>query len=132
MSAMPETEKLTININPVDLGQIELLVDQGFYANRAEFIRVAIHDQLEKHAEAVKESSTRQALVIGALVYDRDALEKMRRQKHRLAIRVVGHLSIGDDVPASLAKEVIASIKVYGTFRASPQVKAALAERTSS
>ncbi len=128
---MPETEKLTINITPVDLGQIELLVDQGFFANRAEFIRVAIHDQLEKHAGAVKETSTRQALVIGALVYDRNTLEETKRKKTRLAIRVLGYLSIADDVPVSLAREVIESIKVYGIFHAQPEIKTALADRTS-
>jgi Arc/MetJ-type ribon-helix-helix transcriptional regulator len=128
---MPETEKLTINLSPVDLGQIELLVDQGFFANRAEFIRVAIHDELEKHADAVKETSTRQALVIGALVYDRNALEEAKRKKSRLAIRIVGYLSIAADVPVALAREVIESIKVYGIFQAPAEIKTALADRTS-
>jgi Arc/MetJ-type ribon-helix-helix transcriptional regulator len=131
MANMPETEKLTINLTPVDLGQIELLVDQGFFANRAEFIRVAIHDQLEKHAERVKETSTRQALVIGALVYSRAVLEEAKRKKTRLAIRVVGYLSIDDDVPVSLAREVIESIKIYGILHATPEMKTALADRTS-
>jgi Arc/MetJ-type ribon-helix-helix transcriptional regulator len=128
---MPETEKLTLNLTPVDLGQIELLVDQGFFANRAEFIRVAIHDLLEKHADRVKETSTRQALVIGALVYTRAMLEEMKRKKTRLAIRIVGYLSIDDDVPVSLARDVVESIKVYGIFHATAEVKAALADRTS-
>jgi Arc/MetJ-type ribon-helix-helix transcriptional regulator len=128
---MPETEKLTLNLTPVDLGQIELLVDQGFFANRAEFIRVAIHDLLEKHADRVKETSTRQALVIGALVYTRGMLEEMKRKKTRLAIRIVGYLSIDDDVPVSLARDVVESIKVYGIFHATAEVKAALADRTS-
>jgi Arc/MetJ-type ribon-helix-helix transcriptional regulator len=128
---MPETEKLTLNLTPVDLGQIELLVDQGFFANRAEFIRVAIHDLLEKHADRVKETSTRQALVIGALVYTRGMLEEMKRKKTRLAIRIVGYLSIDDDVPVSLARDVVESIKVYGIFHVTAEVKAALADRTS-
>src|SRR5213075_658250 len=84
---VPDLEKLTLNVNAVDLGRIELLVDQGFYANRAEFIRLAIHDQLAKHADAVKESSKRQALVVGASVYDRGTLERMKAAETRLAIR---------------------------------------------
>jgi Arc/MetJ-type ribon-helix-helix transcriptional regulator len=126
---MPDMEKLTINLNPVDLGQIELLVEQGFYANRAELIRVAIHNQLAKHAEAVKDASTRQSLVVGAMVYGRDALEKAKKSKHRLALRVVGLLSIDEDVPPALARDVIESVKVHGMFRASAAVKAALADR---
>ena len=126
---MPDMEKLTINLNPVDLGQIELLVEQGYYANRAEFIRVAIHTQLAKHADAVKDASTRQAFVIGALVYGRSTLEKAKKSRHRLALRVVGLLAIEDDVPAALARDVIESVKVHGMFRASAEVKAALKDR---
>lgn len=128
---MPEMEKLTLNLNPVDLGQIELLVNQGFYSNRAEFIRVAIHDQLEKHADALKETSTREALVIGALVYGRSMFEKAKKTRQRIAIRVVGYLSIADDVPTSLARDVVESVKVFGIFHARPEMKAALADRMS-
>lgn len=126
---MPDMEKLTINVNPVDLGQIELLVDQGFYGNRAEFIRVAIHDQLEKHRDAVKETTTRQSLVVGAVVYDRATLERAKKAKTRIAIRIVGFLSIADDVPPSLASDVVESLKIYGIFRAPAEVKAVLADR---
>src|SRR5918911_1293624 len=126
---MPEMEKLTINLSPVDLGSIELLVEQGFYANRAEFIRVAIHNQLAKHADNVKEASARDAFVVGAMVYGRKTFEKAKKSKARLRLHVVGLLSIADDVPAPLAREVIESVKVHGMFRASAEVKAALADR---
>ncbi len=126
---MAEMEKLTINLSPVDLGQIELLVAQGFYPNRAEFIRMAIHDQLAKHAEAVRESTTRQAMVIGAVVYDRRGLERVRDARQRLSLRVVGLLILRDDVPPALAREAIESLSVHGVFKASPAVKKALADR---
>jgi Arc/MetJ-type ribon-helix-helix transcriptional regulator len=128
---MSELEKLTVNLSPVDLGQIELLVEQGFYANRAEFIRVAIHDQLAKHVETVRDTATRQAFVVGALAYGRRALEEHRDAGKRLAIRVVGLMSIAEDVPPELARQVIESVKVLGIFRASAGVKRALADRTA-
>lgn len=128
---MPDLEKLTINLTAVDLGQIELLVEQGFYSNRAEFIRVAIREQLSKHAETVRETTTRHAFLIGALTYNRRALEEARAEGRRMSIRLVGFLSIAEDVPPELAAEVIESVKVLGIFKASPAVKAALLDRTS-
>ena len=128
---MPELEKLTINLTPVDLGQIELLVEQGFYSNRAEFIRVAIRDQLAKHTDALRDTAARQSLVIGAMTINRRALEHHRDDGHRVALRVVGFLSIADDVSPELAREVIESVQVHGIFRASPALKEALADRTT-
>ncbi len=126
---MTDMEKLTINLSPVDLGQIELLVEQGFYANRAEFIRVAVRDQLAGHAEQVRETTVRQAAVIGALTYDRRALERARDANQRLALRVVGLLLIDEDVSPELADAAIESVKVHGIFKASKAVKDALADR---
>ncbi|MFL5541184.1 MAG: CopG family transcriptional regulator [Longimicrobiaceae bacterium] len=127
---MVDMEKLTINLTPVDLGQIELLVEQGFYSNRAEFIRIAIRDQLAKHADTLRDAATRQAYVIGALIYGRSTLEEARSTGKRIAIRVVGFLSISDDVTPELARETIESISVHGIFRAGKAVKDALADRT--
>src|SRR5258708_2876004 len=127
---MADMEKLTVNLGPVDLGQIELLVEHGFYANRAEFIRLAIHDQLSKHTDTVRETTLRQAAVVGAMTYTRRLLEQHRAGKKRLSLRVVGILSIADDVTAELAREVIDSVMVRGIFRASKAVKDALADRT--
>jgi|SRR5262245_16358528 len=126
---MAEMEKLTINLGPVDLGQIELLVEQGFYANRAEFIRSAIQNQLAKHGDTVREATTRNAYLMGALVFDREALEEERREGQRIKIKMLGYLSIADDVTPELAKATIESVKVRGMFKASPEVKAALADR---
>jgi Arc/MetJ-type ribon-helix-helix transcriptional regulator len=126
---MADLEKLTINLSPVDVGRIELLVAQGFYANRAEFIRVAIHDKLTSHGDVVREASTRRAMVLGALMYDRAKLETVRSAGERLALRVVGLLDIRPDVPPQLARETIDTIAVHGVFRASQAVKEALADR---
>ena len=126
---MPETEKLTINVTPVDLGRIELLVEQGFYANRAEFIRTAINQQLEKHAENVREATAREGLVVGAMSFGRAELEAYRKRSKKLAVKVIGYLSIANDVPPALAAQAIQSLTVRGVFRASPEVKEALAGR---
>lgn len=126
---MPELEKLTVNLGPVDLGQIELLVEQGFYANRAEFIRSAIQNQLAKHAETVREAATRAAYVIGAMTFGRRSLEIERKEGRKLKVRVVGYLGLENDVTPELARATIESISVRGMFRASPEVKEALADR---
>src|SRR5689334_2033409 len=126
---MPELEKLTVNVGAVDLGQIELLVEQGFYANRAEFVRVAIHDQLERHADVLRETTSRRLMVLGAELLDRQSLERARESGEHLALRVVGLLSISDDVSSDLAREVIETVMVRGIFKASPAVKDALADR---
>ncbi len=128
---MPEMEKLTTNLSAVDLGQIELLVEQGFYANRSEFIRVAIHDQLAKHADVVRETAVRHAAVVGALSYGRKALERSRDANERLSLHVVGLLAIASDVPPQLARATIESVKVHGIFKATDEVKEALADRMS-
>jgi Arc/MetJ-type ribon-helix-helix transcriptional regulator len=127
---MAESEKLTINLTPVDIGRIELLVEQGFYANRAEFIRTAINHQLEKHSDTIREAATREGLVIGAMVLGRSHLEQRRKAGKRLAIKVIGYLSIDKDVPPTLAAQTIESISVRGIFKASAETKAALASRT--
>jgi len=128
---MAELEKLTVNLGPVDLGQIELLVEQGFYANRAEFIRAAIQNQLAKHSDAVREATIRNSYLMGAMSYGKKALEEERRGGRRIKLHLVGYLSIANDVTPELAKATIESLKVLGIFRASPEVKAALADRTA-
>ena len=129
---MSETEKITINLGLVDLGQIDLLVQEGFYQNRTDFIRTAIRNQLNAHAEAVKQTVSRKELVLGLQHYSRRDLEAVRAAGETLQIRVLGLASIADDVPPELALATIDSIDVLGAFRASPSVKAALAERIRS
>jgi Arc/MetJ-type ribon-helix-helix transcriptional regulator len=127
-----ETEKITINLGLVDLGQIDLLVREGFYQNRTDFIRTAIRNQIGEHAEAVKQTVARKTLALGLQNYTRRDLEAVRVAGETLQIRVLGLATIADDVTPELALETIDSIEVLGAFRASPAVKAALAGRIRS
>ena len=129
---MSETEKITINMAQVDLGQIDLLVREGFYQNRTDFIRTAIRNQLATHAEALRETVARKTLVLGLQHYTRRDLEAVRAAGEKLQIRVLGLASIADDVSPELALATIDSLEVLGAFRASPAVKSALAERIRS
>jgi Arc/MetJ-type ribon-helix-helix transcriptional regulator len=127
-----ETEKITINLGLVDLGQVDLLVQEGFYSNRTDFIRTAIRDRLATHAEEVRQTVARKTLVLGLQHYTRRDLEAVREAGETLEIKVLGLASIADDVSPELARETIDSIDVLGAFRASPAIKAALADRISS
>ncbi|MFP3565920.1 CopG family transcriptional regulator [Paraburkholderia sp. SIMBA_030] len=126
-----ETEKITINLGPVDLGQIDLLVEEGFYSNRTDLIRTAIRNQLAAHAQVVTETVTRRAMVLGLQHFSRQDLEAAQAANERLDIHVLGLASIAADVPAELAAATIASVVVLGAFHASPAVKAALSGRIS-
>ena len=130
--ALTDLEKITINMGPVDLGQIDLLVREGFYQNRTDFIRTAIRNQLVVHADAVQQTVVRKELVLGLQHYSCGDLEAFREAGESLEIRVLGLASIADDVTPELAREAIASVSVLGAFRASAAVKAALADRIQS
>ena len=130
--ALTDLEKITINMGPVDLGQIDLLVREGFYQNRTDFIRTAIRNQLNTHAEVVRQTVVRKELVLGLQHFTRSDLEAVRAAGETLEIKVLGLASIADDVSPELALETIASLEVLGAFRASPAVKAALASRIRS
>ena len=124
-----ETEKITLNLGFVDLGQIDLLVQEGFYSNRTDFIRTAIRNQLSTHAEVVKKSVVRHTLEVGLRHYTREDLEAVQAAGEKLRIQVLGLASIADDVTPELALATIDSIVVMGALHASPAVKAALAKR---
>jgi Arc/MetJ-type ribon-helix-helix transcriptional regulator len=124
-----KTEKITVNLGLIDLGQIDLLVQEGFYANRTDFIRGAIRNQLATHAEALHHTVARKTLVLGVQHYSRRDLEAVRDAGQRLQIRVLGLASIADDVSPDLALATIESVEVLGALRASTPVKAALADR---
>ncbi len=130
--ATSEMEKITINMPPVDLGQVDLLVSEGFYQNRTDFIRTAIRNQINTHADAVRQTVVRKELVLGLQHYSRRDLEAVREAGEKLEIRVLGLVSIADDVTSELARDSIASVSVLGAFRASPAIKAALADRIQS
>ena len=125
---MTETEKITINVGAVDLGKIDLLVEQGHYSNRTDFIRSAIRSQLEKHTLEVQQAVVRSSYVVGAFLYNRADLEKYKARNEQVKVSVVGFFNLANDVSPSLAVEVVESIKVYGIFQARDDVKDALAK----
>ena len=128
-NAKPVDEKITINVGFVDLGQIDLLVQEGFYANRTDLIRTAIRNQIGAHAEAVKQVVSRRMLVLGIQHVSAAELEAVRQRGETLDVRVLGLLSIGADVTPELALQTLNSVVVLGSLHATPAVKAALADR---
>jgi Arc/MetJ-type ribon-helix-helix transcriptional regulator len=126
---MSETEKITINLGVVDLGKIDLLVEQGFYSNRTDFIRAAIRNHLDKHDTALQESISRKNFVVGVLIYDANDLNKKRMKNEVFDIYIIGMLSLAKDITPELALSTINSIKVMGIFNAPENVKEALKDR---
>jgi Arc/MetJ-type ribon-helix-helix transcriptional regulator len=124
-----DTEKITINLGYVDLGHIDLLVQEGFYSNRTDFIRTAIRNQIERHADTTKQSVARKSVELGLRHYSRDDLEAAQAAGQPLDIRVLGLASIAQDVTPELARATIASVEVLGALHAPPAVKAALRDR---
>jgi Arc/MetJ-type ribon-helix-helix transcriptional regulator len=129
MTELEKTEKITINLGFVDLGQIDLLVQEGFYTNRTDFVRTAIRNQLATHSDVVKHMVARKTLVLGMEHYTSYDLEAVRTAGQKLQISVLGLLSIAEDVSPELAQATIDSIQVLGAFHASTAVKAVLTER---
>jgi Arc/MetJ-type ribon-helix-helix transcriptional regulator len=124
-----ESEKITINLGFVDLGHIDLMVRDGFYANRTDFIRTAIRNHLDRHADVVRQSVARKTLDLGLCHYTRAELEAVRQRGETLHINVLGLATIASDVTAELARASIASVTVLGALHASAEVRAALADR---
>jgi len=124
-----DSEKITINLGYVDLGQIDLLVQDGFYSNRTDLIRTAIRNQIERHADVLRRSVDRKTLDLGLRHYSRDDLEAVRAAGQSVRINVLGLATIASDVSPDLARETISSVEVLGALHASPAVRAALADR---
>ena len=124
-----ETEKMTVNVGVVDLGHVDLLVQEGFYSNRSDVIRTALRNQLALHAETLKQTVLRKTLTVGLQHYSRADLERTVAAGLRLQVQVVGLARIADDVPPELARAAIQSVTVLGAFQASSAVRAALADR---
>ncbi|MBW6475428.1 MAG: hypothetical protein K0B14_20040 [Anaerolineaceae bacterium] len=126
---MSETEKITINIASVDLGRIDLLVQEGFYASRADFVRTAIRNQLERQKTAVDSITSRKSMVIGTLSYNRHELEQKRDENEMINVKVIGMFILTDDITPQLALDTIQSVTVRGVFKAPEDVKEALSDR---
>ena len=128
---LPESEKITINLGFVDLGHIDLLVREGFYSNRSDFIRTAIRNQIDRHAETVRQVVTRKSVHLGLRQITRAELEAARAAGETLDLRILGLAVMDTDVTAELARETIQGLTILGAFHASDAVKAALADRMS-
>jgi len=124
-----ETEKITINLGPVDLGRIDVLVEQGLYSNRTDLIRTAIRNQLDRHEPVIEAHAVKWSFTLGSEVIDRSMLERLKREGKRISLRVIGMLRLADDVDPQLARQTIEVIRVHGSFRASPALREALADR---
>jgi Arc/MetJ-type ribon-helix-helix transcriptional regulator len=129
LAKLPDSEKLTLNLGFVDLGSIDLLVRDGFYSNRSDFIRTAIRNQLATHADTAKKAASRLTLELGLRTFARQDLEAIQAAGERLKIRVLGLVVIADDVTPDLARATIESITVLGALHASAEIKTALADR---
>ncbi len=128
---MADLEKITINMNVVDLGKIDLLVEEGFYSNRTDFIRTAIRNQINTHAGSIEQNVTRKSFAVGVLLYNHKDLEKHVNAGTQLEIKIIGMLILSEDIPPELAKQAIKSIKLYGVLKTSDAVRNILADRIS-
>ena len=124
-----ETEKMTVNVGVVDLGHVDLLVQEGFYSNRSDLMRTALRNQLALHADTLKQTVSRRTLTVGLQHLSRADLEVLVSAGQRLNVQVVGLARIADDVTPELALAAIQSVTVLGAFQASPEVRRALADR---
>ena len=120
---MAETEKITINMNVVDLGKVDLLVEQGFYSNRTDFIKTAIRSQLTTYSNVVEPLIKEKSFAVGISYFNKSLLEEVHSQNKQLDIKVVGMLVLADDIVEELAIKTINSVKVFGVLKASPEIK---------
>ncbi|MGF7208925.1 Arc/MetJ-type ribon-helix-helix transcriptional regulator [Skermanella aerolata] len=128
-SKATDSEKITINLGYVDLGHVDLLVQEGFYSNRTDFIRTAIRNQIERHSDVVRQAVTRKSVDLGLRTFTREDLEAAKEAGQMLDVRVLGLATISADVTPELARATIASLTVLGALHASAAVKAVLADR---
>jgi Arc/MetJ-type ribon-helix-helix transcriptional regulator len=127
---LPDSDKVTVNVGLVDLAQVDLLVEEGFYSNRTDLVRTAIRNLLTQHADVIRQTIVRKRYVMGLYRYSVQELEQLVAEGQQLDIHVLGLAVIEDNVSPELARNAIASIQVLGAFVASPAVRAALADRT--
>ncbi len=129
---MSETEKITINLGPVDLGRIDVLVEQGLYSNRTDLIRTAIRNQLDRHEPLIQAHAVKWSFTLGAEAITRSSLVELKEQGKKISLRVIGMLRLADDIEPALARETIEAIRVRGSFHASAAVREALADRINA
>ncbi len=129
-SRIGDSEKMTVNLGVVDLGQVDLLVQEGFYSNRSDLVRTAVRNLLTQHGDTLRQTVARRTLTLGLQHLGRADLERAVAAGERLRVQVVGLARIDDDVTPELARAAIESVSVLGAFHASAAVRRALADRT--
>jgi len=129
-SKLPDTDKVTVNMGLVDLAQMDLLVEEGFYTNRTDFVRTAVRNLLQQHQETIRQTVVRKRFVMGMQRYAKAELERVVANGEQLEIHVLGLATIDEDVTPELARAAIVSLRVLGAFLAPAAVRAALADRT--
>jgi Arc/MetJ-type ribon-helix-helix transcriptional regulator len=129
---MADIEKISFNMSVVDLGQVDLLVEQGFYSSRTDFLVASVRNQLQSHGTVVRQAVEKRLMTLGVAIFGREDLEKRAADGNPVDIRVIGVLKIDDDVTPELARKAIRSVTVFGKIRAKPEVVAAVMFRKSS
>lgn len=120
------TEKITINVNTSDLGKIDLLIHEGYYSNRTDFIKSAIKSQVNKHDDEINmilSSKKKKDWFVGVYVLTEDELQALKRYGRKKAIRGMGLLIVDKDVSLDLMKTSISAIETYGVCRCSSEIK---------
>ena len=130
--SLSETEKITINLGPVDLGRIDVLVEQGLYSNRTDLIRTAIRNQLDRHEPVIQAHAVKWSFTLGSEVITRSSLQKLKEEGKKVSLRVIGMLKLADDIDPQLARETIEVIRIRGSFHAPPALREALADRINT
>ena len=125
---MSYSEKLTVNLNVVDIGQIDVLVEQGFYSNRTDFIKSAVRNQLAKHEEVIANKVKRDQSVIGALIYNRQDLEKYKANNEKLVLKAIGLIVFSKDIDETLIRETIESISIKGILKMDKQLESKISD----
>jgi Arc/MetJ-type ribon-helix-helix transcriptional regulator len=130
--SLSETEKITINLGPVDLGRIDVLVEQGLYSNRTDLIRTAIRNQLDRHEPVIQAHAVKWSFTLGSEVITRSSLQKLKEEGKKVSLRVIGMLKLADDIDPQLARETIEVIRIRGSFHAPSALREALADRINT
>jgi Arc/MetJ-type ribon-helix-helix transcriptional regulator len=128
--ANSKPQQLNVTMDAEEIHQVDLMVEQGLYASRKDFLQLAARNLLREHGVEVPRPMTGELKVAGIAVHNRKSLEKLRAAGRQLELNVTGIFRLADDVTPELACAVIKSLTLRGTFEASAEVKATLKDRT--
>lgn len=109
------SEKVSVNINEEALSKIDLLVEDGFYSNRSDFINRAVDTLLDRENRTVdklleihsKEKINSRQWFVGVQTMGSQYLEKVKEQGVRLRIKGCGVLYFEKDAAQELVFETV-------------------------